>query len=132
MAGMKLGAAREAYYEASGTASSIIRQLGFAGIGLIFAFLSESAEKQVPSELVPAALLIVVALSLDFMQYLVRTATWGVFARRTEQQENADDDTLVEAPDWVNVPPLVIFILKVASMGAAYGFVLKSLFARVF
>lgn len=130
---MRLGEARQTYYEASGTASTIARQLGFAGIGIIFTFRNESASKQVPRDLVPAAILIVAALAFDLLQYLVRTIVWGRFARVTEQQmEDALDDALVSAPDWINRPPIVLFALKMLAMGAAYGYLLKFLFGRVF
>lgn len=84
---------REAYYTLSGKASDITRQLGFAGLGAIWIFKYGSAgSERVPNELVPAAVAIVLALLLDFLQYAVGSLVWGAFARYTDVRRQRTDD----------------------------------------
>lgn len=66
---MKLKDARDNYYFYSGKASDIARQLSFAGLGVVWIFKIDSASGPVvPSRFVLPTLLILVALSCDFLQ----------------------------------------------------------------
>ena len=122
---------REAYYTLSGKASDITRQLGFAGLGAIWIFKYGSAgSERVPNELVPAAVAIVLALLLDFLQYAVGSLVWGAFARYKERKGVGDADTVV-APLWFNWPALLFFWAKLPIMCYAYYILLTYLAGKV-
>lgn len=63
-----LDIAREAYRELSGTASTICRHLGFAGIAIIWIFRTgEGQAARVPASLAGPAILVVASLTLDLL-----------------------------------------------------------------
>ena len=77
---MKLEDARENYYYYSQKTSEIVRQLGFAGIAVIWVFKTEVEGKiVVPPELLSAGKLIVIGLGFDLLHYVAGTLAWGVF-----------------------------------------------------
>lgn len=126
---MKLSDFREDYYEFSGKVSDLVRQLGFAGLGTIWIFKHESAGQiNVPKELIPVAALIILALTLDFLQYVIATMIWGRFARRHEKKGKRESDELT-APPWSNMPANICFWGKVLIMVIAYGLLLAHLFS---
>jgi hypothetical protein len=129
---MKLSDAKGAYEVLSGKASDINRQLGFAGIALIWVFKQGNAPFAVlDTQLLRAALFIALALTLDFVQYLTGAATWYLFFRLQEQRDlNLDRD--VWAPDWINRPTWVLFWIKVTAMMIAYGGFLVPFLVRNF
>lgn len=82
---MKLAGLRSAYRESSGKAGDISRQLGFAGIALIWHFRESSTGSVIVSrEFLPAAILIVIGLGLDWLQYITGSAVWGIYHRLKE------------------------------------------------
>ncbi len=69
---MTLKEAREAYYEHSGKASDVLRQLGVAGIGVIWVFKAEvHGAMVIPRPLLLPALLLVGGLFLDLLQHVL-------------------------------------------------------------
>jgi hypothetical protein len=99
---MKLSEARDAYETLSGKASEIARQLSLAGIAVIWVF--KSGTDQAPSidqHLLRAALFIALALSFDFLQYLVGTTIWFVYFRKKEKEGKRLDGE-PQAPAWFN------------------------------
>ena len=119
---MLLKDARDSYYYNSGKVSDLVRQLALAGIGLIFilAFGQEIADQRLPRSLLYPAIFIVVALFLDFAQYAVATATWGIYARLKEKN-GVDEDQEFEAPAAINWAGLVFFWLKTGFLVLAYA-----------
>lgn len=91
---MKLKDTRESYQFFSGKASEIVRQLGFAGIAVIWVFKVTAGERQiVPTELLPAGILLVSGLTLDLLHYVTGTLIWGVYNRNKEKQLNAESES---------------------------------------
>jgi hypothetical protein len=116
---MKLKDALDNYYFYSGKLSDICRQLGFAGIAIIWIFgLGTVTTAQLPKDLTLPALLIVASLTLDFLHYLSSTVIWGVYHRVKEKDTKPDAE--FEAPRQINWAPLIFFWLKVTALGAAY------------
>jgi hypothetical protein len=118
---MKLSDARDAYETQSGKASEIARQLSLAGIAVIWVF--KSGTDQAPTidqHLLRAALFIVLALSVDFLQYLVGTTTWFIYFRNREKEGKKLEDEF-DAPACLNWPTWIFFYLKSASIVVAYG-----------
>lgn len=121
---MKLSKAQDAYRDNSGTASTIARQIAFAGIGVVWVFNLPTSHAQIaiPQELRFVVLLLVVCLALDLLQYVFASFIWGIFARILEcrPQSRPVDDPEMDAPPYLNWPALVFFWGKLAALITAY------------
>jgi hypothetical protein len=110
------------YYRASTEMlSSLVRQLAFAGIAIVWLFSDTQNLRAVsiPDDLTRAAILIVAALSCDFMQYVYRSAAWGIVNRRRELGKLVEREA-GPFPAWINWPSLGCFWAKVLLLVAAY------------
>jgi hypothetical protein len=127
---MNLKECREAYYRASGKASEIVRQLGLAGIAVIWVFKNERAGSQsLAPTLLNAGILIVTALGFDLLHYASATLMWGAYARKKEL-EGTPPETPFMVPRWMNWPALCFFWLKLLALVCAYGLLLRFLAYR--
>ena len=138
---MKLSDLRENYEYFSEKTSALVRNLGFAGIALIWAFKTTTNGKSVvPSELIMPGVLIVTGLALDLLHGVVGTAIWGIynrvkekdFEKRAAKDRNFDpegEDFL--APSPINWPALLLFWGKIAAMLIAYALLIRFLISRV-
>ena len=109
------------YRDATTRVSDLTRQLGFAGIALIWVLrpISSTPGLGLPPELVRPATLIVCALFLDFMQYVFASVVWRISASRAEKtHENLEQG--VESPPWCVWPLELLFVLKVIALLVAY------------
>jgi hypothetical protein len=113
---MKLTDTRNYYTVSSGKVSEIVRQLGLAGIAVVWIFRRDvSGEVRVSRILVTAALLIVLGLVCDLLQYAVATRAWDRFNLRKEREllGRADrEERDFPAPDDINDCPKFLFWLK--------------------
>jgi hypothetical protein len=125
---MKLEDARKAYYEYSGKVSDISRTLALAGIALIWVFKVDSkVGPHVPNELILPAFLLVLALSADFLHYVVATISWGTYQRYKEKAGVTEKDQFL-APSWINWPTtFFLFPLKIIFVSTAYILLLRFL-----
>ncbi len=118
---MKLSDYRETFYEFSGKASDIARQLSFAGIGVIWIFRIGDDKPEFPAMLFPALALFVIALSFDLFQYVVASVIWRIFYRHHEKKlDDINDDPELSAPWWINIPAYSFFIGKIALVFGGY------------
>lgn len=119
---MKLHDYRETYYEFSGKASDIARNLAFAGIALVWIFkVADGSTPIIPKDLLFPTVLLALTLALDLLQYVSATAIWGFFQwyqekKLTDISENPD----LAAPKWFKLPQLFFFILKLVVVLIAY------------
>ena len=122
---MKLSVARDCYYGRSGDASSVARQIAFAGIAVIWVFNRATPERPVglPEELVHVAFLLVLALALDLLQYVVGSAIWGIFARIHESRlrHRIKEDPDEDASPYLNWPAIGLFWSKLFVLFWGYG-----------
>ncbi len=124
---MKLKDAREYYYFYSGKTSDLVRQLGLAGIAVIWIFKNDAqGVPKIPQPLLPPLILIVTGLALDLLQYAVATSIWGIFHRCKEVSGVADETDFL-APKQFNWPTIVFFFLKATSIIVAYVYLLRHL-----
>jgi hypothetical protein len=129
---MKLRDARELYYFYSGKTSDLVRQLGLAGIAIIWIFKYDvQGIPKIPLELLVPLILIVLGLALDLLQYAVATSIWGIFQRRKEISGITDDAEFL-APKQFNWPAIFFFILKAVAIIAAYAYLLRYLACTIF
>ena len=76
---MKISELRDAYYDASGTVSDLVRKLAFAGIAVVWIFRvgdKTGGLKYFDAMLWPLGLF-VASLAADFLQYLYKAIVWG-------------------------------------------------------
>lgn len=109
---MKLSDYQNTYYEFSGNASNVARQIAFAGIALIWIFKKDSGTGfSLPNELLWPALFLIIGLTADLLQYISSSVVWGVFHRTNEARGYKPDDEL-DAPIFLNWPGLFFFWTK--------------------
>jgi hypothetical protein len=117
---MKLEDVRTTYNELTGKASDIVRQLGFAGIALIWLFRTEVAgQPRVPHALLLPGLLIVTALTFDLLQYVSGAIVWGALNRAKERAGWPQEKEFTAHPA-LNWPALFFFWGKVVLLTTAY------------
>jgi hypothetical protein len=125
---MSVADARKHYEYNSARVSELVRQLGFAGIALVWVFRETGSNGPVlPRGLLGPGVLIVAALGFDFLQYVTAAGFWGAYARL---KERADVEEF-EAPAWINWGAIVLFWAKVIALLAAYGFLVRYLLTRL-
>lgn len=117
---MKLADCRTAREDLSSKASEITRKLGFAGIAVIWIFKTEQgANFVVPPDLVLPGLLIIIGLTLDFLQYVVGNYIWAFYHWHRERAGTKESENFL-APPKINWPTNFFFAAKIATMIAAY------------
>lgn len=118
---MKLKDIRETYYSYTAKASDISRQISFAGIAIIWIFKTDVNDKiALPDELICAAILLLISLSLDLFQYIYASAAWGIFHRVNEMRNGVDYEDEIVAPSSINWPTIVFFWGKLISLIFGY------------
>jgi hypothetical protein len=129
---MQLKDLRESYYEYSRKTSDIARQLGLAGIALVWIFKTDVAGRQViPPELIPATRFIVIGLALDLLHYVVGTLIWGVY-NSLKERSGTGEDAEFSAPRPINWPTIILFWAKIIIMIYAYVLLIRFLVNRIF
>lgn len=120
MAKSKLSEYKEDYYLFTGKLSDINRQIAFAGIAIIWIFKETDGPLiSVDSQLVLAAILIILALALDMVQYIYQSIAWSIFYTKKNKKCVSEDD-LIESSPWMNVPSWIFFSFKVLFVIFAY------------
>ena len=121
----------DAYGEYSKQASANVRQLGLAGVALIWLFRVSMDGTSIifPSLLLWAGVFIIAALLLDFFQYAAGAAVWGRF-HRVKELAHVPLMQDFKAPAWINWGTNMLFWGKVASIILGYVFLLWH-FARL-
>ena len=114
---MKLKELRDAYQEATGMASSLTRNTSYSLIALCWILCGQRPEALANFKLV--LLLLVLSLSADFFQYIVRSITIWITYKYRECQTTAKncinmDD--VEVSDYPGCLPVITGILFLAKL----------------
>jgi hypothetical protein len=112
----------EFYYFYTGKVSDIVRQLGLAGIAIVWLFKSEAGGRIVlPNLLVWAAVLVLAGLVVDLLQYVAGSLCWGFYGRCKDRAKVPEEE--FRAPGWINTPAIACLMLKVPLILAAYVFI---------
>lgn len=121
---MKLSDYRATYYEFSGKASDVARNLAFAGIALVWIFkTSDSPAPKIPNDLILPTGLLATTLAFDLFQYIVATAIWGFFQWNEERKlHDINEDPDLGAHPCFKWPQNFFFALKLLSVSLAYIF----------
>lgn len=110
---MKRAQCLDAYQGFSKQASENARNLSLAAIAVVWLFSSrkDTGAVQIPSALRPVLVGSVLALTCDFLQYLIGTAFWGTYHRYLERK-GVEPDVDFRAPRWMNWPTNFFFTFK--------------------
>ncbi len=105
---------RDAYNTYTGKLSDIVRQLAFAGIGVVWILRvgTESGGIAFAPQLRNVLLFYVFTLTADVLHYIVGSATWGVYNTIKEWQDTPEEEEF-HAPRIINWIPLTFFWGKV-------------------
>jgi len=112
----------------TGQASSNVRALAFAGIGVVW-ILSQKTMEGLRADLLRCLTVFGVALVCDFLQYSVASVIWETFVWRSESKYKLDDD--VHALARFNVPAQAFFWLKQLVVAAGYVLLIVALLDRL-
>ncbi|MCH7536109.1 MAG: hypothetical protein IH948_10295 [Bacteroidetes bacterium] len=127
--GENLNHYKEVYRENTGDASKINRNLALAGIGVIWIFRSGTdATGTIPAELALPLLVLLISLSLDFLQYLVAGFIWFRFFKAKEKQGVTDD---IDSHTWRANTIHTFYVLKIVAMIVAYILLFKFLYSVI-
>jgi hypothetical protein len=118
------------FYELSGKASDISRQLAFAAIAVIWLFKTDTPTGQItiPPDLIWPGILIVLALAADLLQYVAGSLIWGLYARYLERKHIAGVE---RHSSWLPVPMWGLFVIKIALVIWAYILILLFLIRKL-
>ena len=123
---VKLAGYRQTFYEFSGKASDVSRQLAFAAIAVIWLFKSDApggGHLTIPRALILPGALIVTALAADLLQYIMASLIWRIYYRYLEKKRVPPDVDTQHSP-WLEIPITALFWIKVFLVIAAYIFIL--------
>ena len=111
---------RDAYDYYTGKVSDIVRQLAYAGIGVIWILKvgTDNGGIAFDAALVQVLHLYVYALAADLLHYVISSASWGIYNKIKEHQKTPADKDF-KAPGIINWPSLVFFWGKTALCGFA-------------
>jgi len=124
---MILEEVKESYKRKTGTASTISRQLGFAGIAIIWLFgIKEGGMITIPNELVLPAILIVISLAFDLLQYVVGGLIYGIFNTKMKNK-GFELKSEVVFPKYLNRPAIICYGSKIITIFIAYILILSFL-----
>jgi hypothetical protein len=123
---VKLAEYRKTFYEFSGKASDVSRQLAFAAIAVIWLFKSDlkgGEHLTIPHALILPGILIVTALAVDLLQYVLASLIWRLYYRCLEKKRVPADADVQHSP-WLEIPITALFWVKVFLVVLAYIFIL--------
>jgi hypothetical protein len=118
-------AARDTY---TTQASVITRQLGLAGIAVIWVFkVGEGPGYSVPGELVPPALMLVLGITLDLLHYVAGAILWQLYTKAAQSKGTKEFD----APPWINNVTWGLFTVKIIAVISAYFYLITYLTGKI-
>ncbi len=125
------------FYEDTGTLSRIIRNLAFAGIGLIWIFKnSDLTHDLLPKQLIVPLKYIVLSLIADVCQYLWRATTIYIVykikdIKHSKKKLTDAEISDVTMPNYVAWGTWVLFVVKIICAGIAYFYIYQFIVSRI-
>lgn len=131
---LKLSEIRSAYERSSARLGEINRQLCFAGFAVVWIFNRSTSGLSVPGELYLPLALWCISLSLDVLQYLVKTVVWWLVyvANKGKAKANGGEDKVqINESEWLNLLTWLLFFAKIACMAAGYVVTIIFIFSEI-
>ena len=122
---VKIAELRDAYYEATDKVSELVRLLSLAGIAVVWILRTgdHAGGVNYSTELLRPLVLFVGSLSCDLLQYLYKSAVWGVLNRYYWCKRRDNEADVRVSPKW-NWLALLFFWLKALLVIIAYVYLL--------
>ena len=121
---MKLSYIRASFDTFSGKVSDLTRQLGLAGIAIIWIFkIDNKTGLTLPKELYLPLVSFCAGLLIDLLQYLYGAVAWGLILGTSKKTKDNDE---IKVAEWINIPTWVFFVIKV--LACLFAYVLLLLF----
>jgi len=128
---MKISTLCAAYYEATGKASDLIRQLDFAGIAVVWMFKGEADPAiHFPNRLLWVLGCFAVSLACDLCQYVYKSAMLGLMNHHFWNNHHDDEQDVRFSSRW-NWPGIALFWSKIAAVIAGYAMLLNFIQSRL-
>ncbi|MDX2355215.1 hypothetical protein [Stutzerimonas xanthomarina] len=125
----KLSKFREYHYESTAKVSDNTRTLALSAIAIVWLFKAQNdGQYQVPVELQLPLFLVVLAMALDFFQYVYRSIVWHIIFRSKEsslQAKEITEETELYVNAWVNFMAYLFFYSKIGVLSLAYALLLS-------
>ena len=121
---MKLSRIRTTWYEISGIASTVARQLAFAGIAVVWMFRNDKAEGSIiPADLLLPLFCYSLSLFFDIMQYAYSSSVWFwlTFSYERKRKDSYRNPN-IKILNWHKYPQSVLFFLKLIVVLIGYVF----------
>lgn len=137
---MLLEKGREAYYKSSDTASQQTRQLGIAGIAIVWLLSGglQTSGINLNDTLLRAGICLIAAMTLDLLQYVWKTVTFAIWVRikevekRTQlSRKDVDNAEVGDAPRVFLWGVWLLFYAKITALGAGYWWIFSEMFDRI-
>ena len=134
---MSLKAWREDYLDDTKKLSELVRNLAFAGIGIIWIFKNSDLTKNIiPTQLILPLKFIVVALICDVSQYIWRAVNiWAVYKYKAWLYDNGklSDDEIADVsfPSYIATITWLFFLTKIVVTVLAYYHIYRFLLSRI-
>lgn len=131
---MKIGDLKEEYYFATGTVSTVVRQMALAGIAIIWIFKvgkEQSGGIQFTAAMLVPLRLFILVLAADLLQYVFKSAVWGALHHHYWNKFKNADKT-VEISGFWNWPTNTLFWLKTAFCIFAYYQLFQLVYGSLF
>ena len=112
--------AQNAYYEFTGKASDISRQLAFAGFAIIWLF-KDSTSFHIPEALFIPLILLGCTLLLDILQYFFLGTSWYIIFKFCKKF----DKPIISIIGWF------FYVLKIISLIIAYSFMISFIYTQI-
>lgn len=126
---MNLKEIREAYESLSETLSSVVRQINFAGIAIVWIFV-DNDKKTIDQLLLNSCLFVVVSILIDVLQYLVSTIIWYIVYAWNHKKGEKDELCEVRDSEWINFIPWVCLYAKCLLTCIGYIYILRFFIAQ--
>lgn len=126
---MKILEIRDAYYQATGKVSELVRQFSLAGIAVIWIFRiggEDAGGIRYTNELLLPLAFFVAALGVDLLQYVYYSVIWGLLNTH-HWCKHKNNEKKVKVSEKVNWIGLFFFWIKVIFTLVAYTLLMVSI-----
>lgn len=129
---MKISELRDAYYKSTEKASELVRNLGFAGIAVVWILKTgeHAGGIRYSNELLLPLTFCAGSLSCDLLQYLYKSAVWGSLNWHYWRKYHNNDADVSVAGGW-NWVALTLFWLKAVLVIVAFAYLLTFLYLQL-
>lgn len=126
---------RQYHYDATVKVSENTRTLALSAIGIVWLFKQQTGGMYVvPERLLLPLVLVVSAMSLDFLQYMYRSIVWHIVFRRQEgklEKGEITEQSELYVSSWINFAGYLFFYAKIVCLFLAYWKLLEYFFGAV-